>query len=298
MEIIPPIDVTSANLVFSNIPEDDAAIWDNATTYDEADKVIFGKSLYESLQGGNAGNQPDESPDKWLLLGAINRYKAFDQKISDRATFDDEVIYTIAQAGTAVNSVAIFGLDATEVEIEVEDSIDGVVFSESYELIDNSDVVDWFSYYFSEVGRMREEILAVNIPPYANAETTITVKKPGNVAGVGQVVLGQAKPLGFTVFGTSLSIQDYSRKERDAFGNAAILKRGFARLVDFDAVIPTPDARRVQRVLAKYRASPVVWSGVPEERVGAFVYGYYRRFDIVLSNPSTSQVSIEVEGLV
>jgi hypothetical protein len=298
MKIVPSIEINDANLIASNIVEDDAPPYDLDTNYHTGDQVIYDHWVYESLDHPNKGNQPDISPTFWLLIGATNLYKAFDQRISDPATNADSVTYTIGHAGVSVTAIALFGLDANSVTIEVNDPVAGLVFSETYDLLDNSDVVDWSTYFFAPVDQRALELALQNIPPYNNAETTITVTKTGGIAKVGQIVLGRLIDLGISTYGTSLSIEDYSRKERDQFGNPIIVQRAFAQLVDYDVKLETRDARRVQNTLAVYRTTPVVWIGADEEVFGTTVYGYYRRFDIVLASPSLSDATIEVESLV
>lgn len=298
MQIVPPISVTPTNLVSSSIPENDAPVWAVGTTYASGATVIYENAVFESLVGSNTGNQPDVSPDEWLRLGATNRYKAFDKLISDPATSTSDIVYTIGHNGTSINSVALFGLVGLSATVTTVDSVDGTVFSETFNLLDESAVIDWFTYFFSELNVQQAEVLTLGIPPYTNAETTVTITTLGGVAKVGQIVLGRSSGLGVTVYNTSLSIEDYSRKERDQFGNAIIVERAFAQLVDFDIQFETPTARYVQRTLGKYRATPVVWVGSEDPQFGTIVYGYYRRFDITLSSPSQSDATIEVEGLI
>ena len=95
MKIITPIEISESNLFSSNIPETDAPLWDVGTDYAEKAKVIFAHAVYESLQAGNLGNQPDQDSARWLRLGATNRYKAFDKRISDRAALADQVTYCL-----------------------------------------------------------------------------------------------------------------------------------------------------------------------------------------------------------
>jgi hypothetical protein len=298
MKIITPIEITESNLFSSNIPETDAPLWDVATEYADKAKVIFAHAVYESLEAGNLGNQPDQDSARWLRLGATNRYKAFDKRISDRAALADQVTYTIAHAGALVSGVAVFGIAGATLEIEVTDPIDGIVFSKTYGLFDDAGVVDWHTYFFSPVGVQREEVIEIEIPPYLNASTRITVTNTGGIAEVGQIAIGRVLDLGVTAYGTSISIEDYSRKERDAFGNAIIVERAFAQLIDYSLKVTTQAARRLQSTLAEYRAIPVVWIGSTTEELGTLVYGYYRRFDIVLAGPTVSDASIEVEGLI
>jgi len=298
MQIIPPVDVSDFNLTSSNIPENDAQVWANNATYGAGETVLYLHNVYESLEAANTGNLPDQSSDKWLLLGASNRYKAFDRRISDPAVKADKISYTISHSGLAINSVSAFGLEAASITIEINDPIDGLVYSNTVDLIDNSAVIDWFTYFFAPIGLKTLEVVLTDLPPYGTASTTVTVSNPGLDAKVGQIALGQAIELGIVLYGTSISIEDYSRKERDQFGNAVIVERGFAQTVDFDLKVPTLGARRVQNLLAKYRTTPVVWNGTKDASYGVNVYGYYRRFDINLSAPEVSDATIEVEGLI
>jgi len=298
MKIIPPIEVTDANLTSSNVPETDAPFWLIGTTYAINDQVIYEHNIYESLVGGNAGNQPDISPTEWLFIGATNRYKAFDKRLSDVVSQAESITYTINHNGEFVSAVAFFGLKGSTLLVEVNDPDDGLAFSQSYVLLDDTGVIDWSTYFFSPIGVQRQEVLEVALPPYLNASTTVTITNAGGIAQVGQIVLGRLFDLGVTVYGTSISIEDYSRKERDAFGNAIIVERAFAQLVDYDVRIRTEVARRTQNTFAQYRTTPIVWVGDEKEELGTIVYGYYRRFDITLSSPLISDATIEVEGLI
>lgn len=298
MNIIPPVTINDAILSATNIVEDDAPVWDNTTSYGLGDNVIDNHSVYESLITGNVGNDPSTSSLSWLRLGATNRYKAFDQRIGDRVVNADSVTYTIDHNGEFLTAVAAFGIVGATMEIEVTDPTEGVVFFKSYPLLDNSEVTDYYSYFFSPVGVQEQEVLEVEIPPYLNASTKVTILNTGSVAEVGQLVFGRLIGIGVATFGVGLSLKDYSRKERDAFGNPIIVERAFAQNVDFPVILPTISARRLQNTLAKYRAKPVVWVGDNEEGYGTLVYGYYNRFDILLSNPEISEATIEVEGLV
>jgi hypothetical protein len=116
-------------------------------------------------------------------------------------------------------------------------------------------------------------------------------------ARIGEFVMGRVRQLGVSNFGTSVSIQDYSRKERDQFGNTIIVERKFTKSADFDVTVETAQVFAVQNQLAKIRATPVVFIG-DEARASTVVYGFFRQFNIVLDNPSISSCSIEVEGLI
>lgn len=301
MDIIKPVVVTDSVLTSSNITEDDYAEWASGTTYATGDKVIVLSThrIYESLINSNIGNNPTtDDGTKWLDIGATNRWKAFDQKISDPVTGTTSIEYELTSATEYTTAVALFGLEASEATIVVTDT-DGVgeVYNETKSLIDNSDVIDWYTYFFSPI-TYKSEALFTDIPPYLGSDVQITVSGgTGEAIELGQIVLGTLQNLGLTTYGTTVGIEDFSRKETDAFGNFIIVERAFSYLVDYDVRILTQTARRVQNLLATYRASPLVYIGNEDDSFGTIVYGFYRNFDINLETPSYSFASIEVEGL-
>jgi len=301
MDIIRPVTVTDSVLTSSNITEDDYAEWASGTTYVTGNKVIVLSThrIYESLIDANTGNDPTtDDGTKWLDIGATNRWKAFDQKISDPVSSTGTIEYELTSADTNITAVALFGLQGSEATVIGTDTGgEGEVYNETINLIDSSDVIDWYTYFFEPI-TFKTEALFTNIPPYLGLDVEIEVDAgAGEPVKVGQIVIGSSQNLGFTTYGTTVGIEDFSRKETDAFGNFIIVERAFSYLVDYDVRIPTQTARRVQNLLAVFRASPLVYIGNEDDSYGTIVYGFFRNFDINLETPSYSLASIEVEGL-
>lgn len=300
MKIIRPITVTDAVLDSSNVTENDFAEWAVGTTYADGDKVIVLSThrIYESLVGSNTGNDPTtDDGTNWLDISATNRWKAFDQTITDQTTNTTSITYTFdPQALT--NAIAFFNLDGIEVEVTMTDPTEGVVYDNTVSLVDNGAVDNWYGYFFEPIVR-RSEIVLLDLPNYVSATIDVSINaNTGDDAKVGQIVFGSQKTLGLTTYGTSLGIQDYSTKDTDAFGNVVITERRFAQLVDYDVKMATSTVRDVQKTLASYRATPLVYTGTDDGTYGDLVYGYYRSFGINISTPSYSDATIEVEGLV
>ena len=299
MQIIKPVTVTDSILTSSNITEDDYAQWAVGTTYNVGDKVIVLSThrIYESLVGSNLGNDPTtDDGTNWLNIGATNRWKAFDQKIGDPVTNLNTIEYVLSDAASNVTSVALFGLEGISANVTVTDDTEGEVYNQTVSLIDNRNIVDWYTYFFEEQVQ-REQALFLDIPPYVGSDVDVTVTAAtGETAELGQLVLGFLSNIGTTSYGTAISIEDFSRKETDAFGNFIVVERAFAQLADFDVQFETANARKIQRTLASLRATPVVYIGSPDTAYGTTIYGFYRRFDLTLEGPSLSFGAIEVEG--
>ncbi len=304
MQLIKPVTVTDSILTATNITEDDYAVWNSGTAYVVGDKAISTVThrIYEALINNTnvdpTGTATD--PATWLDIGATNRWKAFDQKISDPVTNLNLIEYTLNDPNSNVTSVALFGLKGISANVTVTDTTvggDGEVYNTTVSLLDNRNIVDWYTYFFEEQVQ-REQAQFLDLPPYlgSNVEVTVT-SATGDTTELGQIVLGFLSGIGLTTYGTAISIEDYSRKEVDAFGNFIIVQRDFAQLADFDVQFETQNARKIQRTLADFRATPIVYVGSEDTSYGTTIYGFYRRFDLTLEGPSLSFGAIEVEGL-
>lgn len=299
MKIIKPKVITNTIFKGSNVPENDHPEWLVTSTYQIGNKVIVtGETheIFESLVNGNIAKDPPTEPTQWLSLGATNRWKVFDKKISDPTINPTSITYQLQDAASVINAMSFFGLVAQTVNLTV--TADGTeVYNKTADLNNTVDVTDWYSYFFTEITTDTETSF-LDIPPFINSVLAITVTNAaGSNAQVGQIVSGFLTNIGLTTYGTSISIEDYSTKEVDAFGNFVITKRAFANIGDYNIAFNTQNARRIQNTLAALRAEPIVFIGSDDTSYGLTLYGFYRRFDLTLETPSLSFGSVEVEGL-
>jgi hypothetical protein len=305
---VPPNDLIAAEAVLtaSNVPADDAPEYDGSETYNTGDKVIVlgtVQRLFESLTDDNVDNQPEDSPDDWLDLGLINRWRMFDGGTSTITTNPETVEVTLEPDGF-INAIAFFTLDASEIEIEVEQNGD-VIYSESVIIPLETSAPNWYSYFFQTFGARFRDTVALNIPPVPDPKVTIKMSRPDATPGVGLILMGRQQTLGTTIYGSSVSIRDFSIKETDAFGNPRVVERTFIKRADLDVRVSTSDVARFQRILAELRAEATVYIGsanaclfcVDAIHGETIVYGYYRDFDILLQDKINSQATIEIEGL-
>lgn len=280
-----------ASLV-TNVPVDDYPAWVSGT-YALGATVIYGNHIYESLADGNTAATTDST--KWLDRGATNPWRMFDGKTGVATTNPESIVLKIAP-GRPVDALAFFGVDAASVSVRAVDPYLGIVYENSISPVTNDDVHDWYSYFFSDV-QVVEDFVMLNIPAGSYGSIDITISKPDGIAKAAELIIGKMADLGTALFGTSVGIIDYSRKDRDEFGNPEVIERGYSKRAEFDVSVPTPRLGFVQRTLAKYRAKPIVWIGA-ETHDTTIIYGYYREFNLVISNVAVSDCSISVEGLV
>lgn len=261
------------------------------------DKYIYGDKTYEVLIDND--DTPTDgviaNPATWLDTGAINRLRMFDGKLDSVTTGGEELNIAITP-NAQVTGLAMFNVSASTIEITMTDPVDGIVYESGViSMIDNSAVTDWYSYYFAPY-IVKYDFATVDLPSYPDAVIDIKVSAIDSNVQVGEIVVGRVSTLGITQFGTSVGILDFSKKEQDQFGNFNIIKRKFSKRADYDVKMSTNNVSGSQRFLSSNRSTPMVWIG-DVNREETIIYGYYKSFDIVLSNPALSDTAITVEGL-
>ncbi|QDY37609.1 hypothetical protein [Pseudomonas putida] len=283
--------------LLTNVPEADYNVWGSTKAYVVGERVMLEHRNYEALVA-NSNKDPSGAatdPPTWLDLGPTNRWRMFDDKIGTVTTNPESISLTIAP-GRAVDSLAFFGLDAASIYVRVVDPYQGIVYESSVSPVSTDGINDWFEYFFAPV-EVNEDFVLLDVPVGSYGSIEIKVAKPGGIAQIGALILGKAAVLGDALYGTSVGITDYSRKERDDFGNTVIVERDYSKRAEFDVMVPTSMVSQVQRLLSKHRARPLVWIGEASYQ-STILYGYYKEFNLVISGPTASDCSISVEGLI
>ena len=181
-----------------------------------------------------------------------------DQYVSTQTVAAEDVM-TFAVTFNRCTAFALLNFKATSIRAVVKDG-DGLVM---YDRTVNTlkDVDGYWKYYFLPLERIVDQAVT-NIPVSPVATLEVTLTQEGGPA-LGQVIAGQAWPIGTTQYNTRLGIRDYSRKDTDEFGNTRLVKRANAKRTSLLAVPapvpagqragnPRPDARP-SRALARGR---------------------------------------------
>lgn len=298
MRILNPYEVVDPYLIDSNIPEDDYASWAAGTTYAEDDMVILGHRIYQAVQS-NTGQDPslDTNETYWVDMGATNRWRAFDQRLGSPVSgVDGEIYYKVLLQNT-LNSIALFGADATSIQIKVSSQDGSIIYSDNtYVLAYRDDVVNAWSYVYNEFSY--KSILILNkltLPAGAYVEFTVTTNV-GNPS-IGEIFLGRELVLGDVLSGSKLGVVDYSLKERDDWGGVYLVGRPVTRTVTFSFACLLSEAERVQQIIEKITSRIAVYYGMEgEQTFGTAVAGVLRDYDLTLV-PNSCEGTLEIESL-
>lgn len=299
MKLIKPHAITDSMLVSTTVPESDYPAWVSGTTYAIGARTIRPSlhKIYERLGAGAGTIAPELDTTNWMVIGPTSRWAPFDDVVGTLATGASPLNYTLRTGFT--DSLALFELSGRYVDVVMKDATGGtVVYSNRIDL-EATDIETIFDWFFAVLD-LRTDIVITDLPgQYASAELSITITATTGNVSVGVIKPGLITDLGETQYGASIGIDDYSRKERDVFGNTVITERAYSKKGSFTLMTALGSFSRIYRTLAALRATPCVY--IATEEAGyepLLIYGFYSGFNIEITYPNYHLCSLEIEGLI
>lgn len=295
MRVVKPIAITDAQFVSSSAPETDYAVYVADTNYAVGARAIHLHQIWESVQTPNTGHAPDASPLYWAPVAPTNRWQMFDAEISTQTVIASPLTVVIKPG--YVNSLALFGLVGTSLDVTVRDGLSGPVIYSVTKSLDGTIIADWYQYFY-EPRVQRENVVLTDLPPCINAHITVTITGSGTVK-CGSLIAGTAYTLGGTQFGLRSGITDYSKKETNTTtGVTKFLKGKYSKPLSAQLMVDNGQLNKVDQVLNSLRATPCVW--ISTDAPGyefATVFGYFADFSIEVPYATTSFCNLEIIGL-
>lgn len=238
----------------------------------------------------------------WLDIGPTNYYAMFD-------TYTDTITSGVLTSGlytldvtintSKCNAVALFNCSGNTVQFDHYSPDNTLLLTKTVQIL-HRDTLSWSDYFFTSEYTRRSDIYQ-EIPQFFG--TKLRVRITGNAsASCGSLVIGNAKKLGASKYGASMSIADYSTKETNTFGVTYLSVGKYKKRATIDMYIERTEVDAVYKQLAALRAVPAVYicdnSTTADDMYEAMlIFGYYKDFSVVVSMYSVSDCSIEIEGL-
>ncbi len=305
MKIIEPITISDAMFTSSTVSEDDYDAWSDATEYDPDDYVIIvathlvWKCILTNTNKPPADNIYDGDADPvtgyWTLIGSTNKWKIFDGKSKDYCE-DSAVITIVITPGTLFNAIGFVNVIADTISVSVSDPIAGTVYSETVNMKDLSGIEYFYDWFFGSISNIEDAVL-LNLPAYSSGIITISINNGTDDVSVGEIVIGKIATIGEAVYGTGLSIEDYSIKEIDPdIGSIDIEEGTFSENVSYEVSMASNRVYYAKKILSKYRAAGIIYIG-EENTPETIVFAFLKDFSIILQNFNRSECSLEVEEL-
>ena len=303
MRVVKPIAITNAKFTSSSIAEPDVSVGEIewvAGSYNTSDRRIKSSThrVYEVTASPSTTDDPEvgvlADPPSWVNVGPVNKWALFDNLNSTKSKRSTQLILEVTPAEIA-NSVAGFSIEgAGAINVKMTDPSSGIVYDNDLDLVDNSQVANWYHYYFEPVIRVSQFAL-LDLPTYPSATIKVTID--GGDIAVGSLIIGGVIDLGIANYGTSVQLLDFSKKDRDEFGNVIVKEGRTSKLVDFDVTVPKEKVNYVFNQLSQITTIPSVWVGDDGSNDPTLVFGYYRNYQNNIDTPTITSATIQVEGL-
>ena len=272
--------------------------------YADLDVVRLGQDLYRSLVDSNtsdpAASSTGSSPS-WQLLGKINRYRMFDEFISNSSTHaEDEISVKLALSGA--DHVALYEVEGNVVTAEVLDREDNVLWVGSRDLLAESlefVIRDIYDYFFAPYPPARRDVvIPLGIPPWGSDRVRVTISGSGRVE-CGRVHAGYAVNLGDLLFAPRASGMGFGRNVTDDFGRTFLRKGARVKLTSGRVHVPVGGEDAVYRELLEAMETACVWDLNNEGTRYDFLvnYGVVEDYDVVMQHERYTLLNLSIKGL-
>jgi hypothetical protein len=295
VKIMPPIEVTYAKLTSSNVAETEYGNYAAGTTYALGNRVIVPAThdVWESLANANLGNTPATSPTWWVRVGPTNRMSMFDTSVSSQTTRSGGIDVTVAP-GETVDTLALLNVNAASIRVRMTDPTDGVVYDQTTNMIAPISDSSWYMWFFEPIAR--KDFLLATLPPYGSAAVRVELNDTATAA-CGVMALGLARKIGEgTLAGARTSIEDYSGKEKDTWGQYQLIERGYSNKASISTIILNNNVDPVSKLLKTRRAKPTLC--IASDQYSNLVLFGLISFDITIPYATHSVCNLEIEGLL
>jgi hypothetical protein len=148
-------------------------------------------------------------------------------------------------------------------------------------------------------GAASTELVWSNLPAQAGDYLAFAIYANSGTAQVGEIVPGFSYPVGQLVVPSKTEVIDFSRQERDDFGNITIIRRGFAVEGQYTIMLNAEDLRQIREFLAFLRGVTCVFydDEVPDG-YGLTVLGLPQGTDFPVSAGNLAFITLDVLGRV
>lgn len=293
MNIVRPIAVTPSMVTTNAVNAH--ADYVAGTTYASGAQVTYNLKTWLSLQDSNTGHTPGAAGSEawWSDAGPSNKWAMFDGEVGTVTTSADSLVVTIAPIGAP--TVALLNVQATAAQcVSVHGATE--LYNKTVSLWNTSLISDWAEYFFSEP-EFRTEAIFEGLPSVPGQSITLTLSASGGVTQCGMCVPGLPFDVGLEQYGLKRSGTDYSTVTFDTFGKSTIKRRGYARKISTQTLLPNAAFDRIARRLDQIASTPVlVLSGQPYFD-STIVYGLVS-YSLDLALYPHSYASIEAKGLI
>lgn len=303
MIVVPPIELNSTNTT-TTVPEPSPGeeVWSSSATYAVGDVVIRTEThrKYELIAADPGTTPPEDTPKKWLDIGPTNKWAMFDNLRTQATTAQDKITLVITP-GRRIDTVALLGLKAKTVVLTLRQN-GQIIYGPETRNMTGRNTTTWSQYFFGMFLYI-PTVVFQDIPPVFSGELTIEIENDtGLSVSCSEVVVGTKVYLGASQYDATSSSLNFSRIERDEFGNSSLTQRRTVPKLNVQTWANKGIVNSIRQAREDLNAVPALWSGLDDKFddpyfEACFIYGIYKQFEINIDSPSKAVVNLELEEM-
>jgi len=303
-------------------------VWQSATAVPVLTRRIRREThrTYISLRAITTGDTtpPEDAPTVWQDIGPTNAWAIFDTYRNTQCVVPrgdqpvsglyaptethapgwtpNAIIDLKIQPGKRVDSLALTGLEASQITVSILDSTQTSLLTPVIVTRLHSRPTATWSDYFFGVFRSQKSYIFTDIPMYSDAVISINLINEAGPVRCGSLVLGRGIYMGDVQYGARSGATNFSKVERDEYGNSALIQRRSVPKFSGRMIAASASADVILDLRDELNAVPAVYVGLekyPEHSYyeSAVILGIYKQLEVDMQYPEHIYIDFEVEEI-
>ena len=226
------------------------ADWNNATTYIVGNKVIYGNYIWICSFAGSLNFEPKENSPHWTKWGVSNYWSLIDLRSQTLTVVNSDFVVEFDKIG--IETLVIGYFKGTSILVEVLDSLDNVVFTETFSNPRREGLPSYLNWIHAKFIDYSSRSKVFYLPLFGSKIRVTFSKGSYSNVQVGFMVGGRSTQMGKTIEGVKLGRTSYTIKNTDEFGITTITSRAKRKYHDFETSVSSDIAMNTLRIIENY----------------------------------------------
>lgn len=226
------------------------ADWNNATTYIVGNKVIYGNYIWICSFAGSLNFEPKENSPHWTKWGVSNYWSLIDLRSQTLTVVNSDFVVEFDKIG--IETLVIGYFKGTSILVEVLDSLDNVVFTESFSNPRREGLPSYLNWIHARFIDYSSRSKVFYLPLFGSKIRVTFSKGSYSNVQVGFMVGGRSTQMGKTIEGVKLGRTSYTIKNTDEFGITTITSRAKRKYHDFETSVSSDITMNTLRIIENY----------------------------------------------
>lgn len=224
--------------------------WSELTSYIVGNKVIYGNYIWICSFAGSLNFEPKESSPHWTKWGVSNYWSLIDLRSQTLTVVNSDFVVEFDKIG--IETLVIGYFKGTSILVEVLDSLDNVVFTESFSNPRREGLPSYLNWIHSKFIDYSSRSKVFYLPLFGSKVRVAFSKGSYSNVQVGFMVGGRSTQMGKTIEGVKLGRTSYTIKNTDEFGITTITSRAKRKYHDFETSVNSDIAMNTLRIVENY----------------------------------------------